>query len=78
MLFRGHLDDVGHWGATDPRRAHAETRNSRHRTFCGQRTTGGSPRRTWTPTSPVSAGPRASSTRSSQIRSSAPSAFTAT
>ncbi len=56
-----------------PRRAHPETRNSRHRTFCGQRTAGGSPRRTWTPTSPVWAGPRASSTPSSQIQSSAPS-----
>ena len=61
-----------------PRRAHPETRNFPPRTFCGQRTTGGSPRRTWTPTSPGWAGLGGSSTRSSQIRSSTPSAFTAT
>lgn len=78
MLFRGHLDEVGHWGATDPATGSSKDEELPPRTFCGQRTTGGPSRRTWTPASPGRAGPRGSPARSSQIRSPAPSAFTAT
>ena len=45
------------------RRVHPETRSFQRRIFCGQRTTGGSLRRMWTPTSPGWAGPKSSSTR---------------
>ena len=58
MLFRGSLEEIGHWGARELTTGSSKGDELPAPHLCGPGTTGGSSPRTWTRTSPGWAGPK--------------------